>query len=299
MIRLEIGGFFISLDAGESPVVRWPPQNCGPFIESSEGEADLRFAVRLVKNLPELRRGRLLHDAREGFWKLFEIDGGLLIESLDPATMLPFNLAKVSSDFSRGEIFTSETSPGDWDPNRVINPIVEICLLTHLSRKGALMFHAAGIDWRGAGFVFTGPSGAGKSTLSGMFSELGALLLNDERVIVSDVTGSPVVHGTPWCGSNPVMHHAHAPLQGLYFIRHGADNAFRKLRAAEALSLCVKQAFLPYWDEPGMTAVLSSSEALFRKVEALEYSFLPHPSAVDSILARSGSHAEGLLQKVS
>lgn len=292
-IDLSIGGFRIRLreDAGR-PLFFWPAQAFEKFEARAPAEPDLEFAVEVADALPDVPAGRLLFDSASGLWTLREAPEGLRIDCLDPKTRRPLNRALVSSDFSRGRIVTAQ-GPA-WSPSRVLNPIVEICLLTLLSRAGGLMLHAAGVAFEGRGVVFTGPSGAGKSTLSGLFVARGATILNDERVIVRDAAGAPTLHGTPWCGSNPEVNNADAPLRGLYFIRHGAGaHRLRELSCPQAAALCLKQAFLPYWDAEGLARALDAADALFGSIPRLEYSFLNDPSAVDGIL-----DAEALVQEV-
>jgi hypothetical protein len=161
------------------------------------------------------------------------------------------------------------------------------------------MLHAAGVDWRGDGLVFTGPSGAGKSTLSGLFVDRGALILNDERIIV-DGGETPVVHGTPWCGSNPVMNNARAPLRGLYFIGHGSGgHRLNSLSRARAAALCVRQAFMPDWDAAAVEATVASAERLSSMIRPLEYAFLKEPGAVDHLLDEASRHGKPLQARVS
>jgi hypothetical protein len=296
-IRLEIGGLRVGLqEPGAHETIHWPAQAYEPFLGAA-GPLDLRFGVCVCSTLPDTPKGRPLYRAEDGSWSLFERLEGFLIETLEPRSGKPYNRALISPDYSCATIFTRGEEGKVWNPSKLINPVVEICLLTRLAREGALMLHAAGVDWRGDGLVFTGPSGAGKSTLSGMFVARGAMILNDERIIVTDGPAGPVVHGTPWCGSNPIMNNAKAPLREVRFIRHGRDaHRLRPLRPAEAVSLCVRQAFLPFWDEEAMAQTMSSAERLMARVDASEFSFLNEPSAVDFLLERRG---DAVLEKLS
>lgn len=286
ILELEIAGVRIALRESEDrPLEYWPAQSYEMFSVDESAGPDLAFDVRVVASLPALELGALVYDGGPEQWRLYERDGGFALEAPKPGTDRPWHRALLSRDFSRGEIFTAQGV--SWSPSEVITPIVEACLLSHLARRGGLLLHAAGVDFRGDGLVFTGPSGAGKSTLSGLFTERGALILNDERIVVRDVAAAPVVHGTPWCGTNPEMRKASAPLRGIYFIKHGRENRVRELPLAEASALCVRQAFLPYWDAPGLEATLASAEALCRELGGREYAFLNEPSAVEALVGEA------------
>ncbi len=287
ILELEIGGFRVALRESEGrPLVDWPAQSYELFSVPPSARPDLSFDARVVERLPAFERGRLIYDGGPEQWRLYERGDELLLVAPKPGSDEPQHAAVLSRDYSAGEIFTAQGS--SWSPSEVITPIVEACLLSRLARRGGLLLHAAGIDFRGEGLVFTGPSGAGKSTLSGLFTERGALILNDERVIVLDPAGAPVVHGTPWCGTNPEMRKASAPLRGIYFIKHGRENRLRALSLAEATALCARQAFLPQWDAEGMAATLASAEALCRRLGAREYAFRNDASAVEALVGEAG-----------
>lgn len=84
--------------------------------------------------------------------------------------------------FGRGDNYA--VGPCIDNDNQVVNFInnrfIEICL-----KRGALLFHAAGIAEAGAGLVISGFSGAGKSTLALEIMRHGTDFVSNDRVMVA------------------------------------------------------------------------------------------------------------------
>ena len=111
---------------------------------------------------------------------------------------------------------------------KILNPIVEVCLLTRLAREGGLLLHSAGVLSPTGGYIFTGASGTGKSTLSGFFDTRGASVLSDERMIIRKTGEAFVMHGTPWVGSGAYAKNESGPLTELFCISHGQETPHRQ-----------------------------------------------------------------------
>src|SRR5438132_7633402 len=237
---LQIGQYRIRLHEHEDhPCFLWPILPFVPFLVQSNGPPDLDFKVTVTKHLPELPRGRLIFDSSHGLWKLYEAESGFLLESPDTHTLEPYSRALISRDFSRFEVWVRRHDAlwehrVAWEPLKIINPIVEVCLTTKLAREGGLLLHAAGVLTEHSGWVFSGPSGAGKSTLSDWFAARGACVLSDERLILRKVAGETLICGTPWPGTGRQAKNRSGPLTALYCIRHGeGTHALRRLPARD------------------------------------------------------------------
>jgi HprK-related kinase B len=67
--------------------------------------------------------------------------------------------------------------------NQVIN-FINNRFIEHLIKDGCLLFHAAGIAWKGRGLVISGFSGTGKSTLALHIMRSGTDFVSNDRVMV-------------------------------------------------------------------------------------------------------------------
>lgn len=304
-IDLQIGGYAIRLDEAEGHACpAWPFSTFEPFVrnhmapDSKKGDRhhsemepvpapDIAMTVRVVQRLPEIPHGPLLYDACHGLWKWHEADAGYLLESPDRSTREPEALALVSADIASAVVWVlaqpaTETTQMRWEPLHVINPIVEACLLTRLARDGGLLLHAAGLLTAQGGLAFTGASGAGKSTISDFYAARGARVLSDERVILRMVEGAMQVFGTPWPGTGRHARNQHAPLTGLFCIRHGKNgHALRRMPANTAASFILQQCFLPHWDRLALDNTLAFLGTLIERIPCYELAFVKSPDVVD------------------
>jgi hypothetical protein len=291
-IDLRIGGYRIRLDEpGGHGVRQWP---LAPFDDFAwapvPGEApDIDLMIRVVPELPEISTGALHFDSCHGLWRLYEAGAAHVLQCADPKTLAPRSRSVLSADFSRGEVWirgreTGRFRPSAWAPGHVINPIVELCLVTRLARDGGLLLHAAGILTDRGGQVFTGPSGAGKSTLSDFFAAAGETVLCDERVILRRVAGALSVWGTPWVGTGRRATNSAGPLAAVWCISHAAGpHAIRRMPPREVSERLLAQTFLPHWDRAAMDRTLALLVEIAERVECLGLAFAKDPDVVELV----------------
>jgi hypothetical protein len=286
-IELSIAGYRIRLtEAQDHPPISWPMHPFGGFLDHSDRQIDIETAVTVVEALPSLTHGPLQFDACHGLWRLYETAAGSLLESLDTETHQPCALALITKDFSHVDVWTRGEKTGStvgWVPMKIINPIVEACLLTRLARERGILLHSAGVLSPTGGYIFTGASGTGKSTLSGFFDTRGAMVLSDERMIIRKDGGDFVVHGTPWVGSGAYAKNESGPLTELFCISHGPQHQIDKLSPAAALALILPQCFLPHWDRAAMESTLAFLSDLVSHIPCRRLVFAKCPDIVDYV----------------
>jgi len=287
-IDLHIGRYGIRLQEAENCVcLDWPLEPFVPFLTQASDQPDIDFTVKVVKHLPEMTHGQLIFDASHGLWKLYEAESGCLLESPNTHTLEPYSRALISRDFSRSEVWVRQNEAlweqgAVWEPLKVINPLVEVCLATRLGREGGLILHAAGVLTEREGWVFTGASGAGKSTLSDCFAARGACVLSDERLILRKMAGEFLLYGTPWPGTGRQAKNQAGRLTALHCIRHGEGaHALRRLPARDVSLFVLQQGFLPHWDHEAMKGTLAFLDELIEKIGCFELAFVKNPDIVD------------------
>lgn len=183
------------------------------------------------------------------------------------------------------------------DPERCANPAtrypleypLEDLLFRHLmAEHGALLVHACGVCWRGAGFLFVGSSGAGKSTAARLWRGAGATILNDDRVVLEAGREGIRIHPTPWFGEDPEVGGDAAPVRALYLLRQGTDVAFEPLRPAAAAALVFAKSFPPLWDPERMGNTLETLGRVCREVPCGWLTVPADGRAVDWVQAQLG-----------
>ncbi len=298
IIELELGGYRIRLEEQDDrPLISWPVEPFATFLVQSvdppncrtDRDVDIHITVTLVRALPDFPERSLCFDACHGLWALYESPSGYLLEALDTQTCVPRSRSWIDASFSRIHTWlTEQTVEGTagWSPVQILNPLVEVCLVTRLARDGGLLVHAAGVLTSMGGVAFTGPSGAGKSTLSSWYAARGATVLSDERTILRRHGHGIMVHGTPWVGSGRFAANGSGPLSRLYCIRHGQDrHAVTALPPPALFRFLLGQCVLPLWDREGLEGALSFLSELVERVGGTELAFLNAPDIVDYLEA--------------
>ena len=291
VIPLQLGGSVFHLSEPQNyPLLAWPIHPFDEFLVPDHIPPDFHIDVTIVSHLPELAAGPLRFNADQGYWKLYESDGGFVIESLSPMLLQPRARALVSHDYRTIRAWAlPEMHLGQvgWSPMHLFNPIVEICLLSRLALDGGLLLHAAGLTIREEGYIFTGSSGTGKSTIAQYFAERGALVLSDERLIIRKIADDVLFYGTPWVGSGNYAHNAQAPLSHLYCISHGTDQHTIAPIPPRAVSQeLLRQCFLPFWNRAALEATLATVTDLVQHVDCRALAALKSSDVVDVVLSQ-------------
>lgn len=291
-LTVQIGGYAVQVHEPDNhPRLTWPLRPFDGFLSSWIPSPDIRIDVTVASPLPELPPGTLLFDSAHGCWKLFESDAELLFESLDPKLFQPRVRARISDDYRTVQAWmlpSLEDGQVGWSPMQLFNPLIEVCLLSRLSRDGGLLLHAAGLVLDKQGYVFTGASGTGKSTVAELFANQDAVVLSDERVILRRHGTAFFLHGTPWVGSGHYAENSSAPIAALFSISHGQEqHSLTPLASSKAATLLLQQAFLPHWDRAGLEAMLEFLASLTVRIPCHSLAFLNQPDVVDFVCDHS------------
>ena len=284
-IGLHIAGYKIRLtEAQDYPSISWPLHPFGSFLDHSDRQPDIDVAITVAEELPTISHGPVHFDACHGLWRLYEAEAGLLLESLDTQTHQPCARALITKDVSHVDVWTRGEEVGSvasWVPMKILNPIVEVCLLTRVARERGILLHSAGILSSTGGYIFTGASGAGKSTLSGFFDTRGASVLSDERMIIRKSGDAFVIHGTPWVGSGAYAKNESGLLTELFCISHGQEHRAESMSPSAVLAHILPQCFLPHWDRAAMESTLAFLSDLIAQVPCRRLAFAKHQNIVD------------------
>jgi hypothetical protein len=163
-----------------------------------------------------------------------------------------------------------------------LGPAIELLTITRLARGDGAILHGCGISREGRGIVFAGESGAGKSTFSRLWAqEKRVEILSDDRVIVRRQNGLFYLYGTPWHGDAALAAPGGVPLERIFFIRHGEQNAVRPMARAFCVRVLLKCCFPPLWDAAGMRFMLEFFDELTSVVPCAELAFVPDAGVLD------------------
>ena len=106
---------------------------------------------------------------------------------------------------------------------------------------GTALFHAAGICYKGRGYLFLGKSGTGKSTHARLWLKYngGSELFNDDNPVVrlfknADGKSIAKVYGSPWSGKTPCYKNVEMELGGFVLLSQAPFNKISPLKGVSA-----------------------------------------------------------------
>ncbi len=296
---LRIGPATIAIVADRLPDDVGRP-NYRPFLSVEPRLAALTIRVRVDPPPPRDHASPIGEVPAQ--WALYRADSGYRLEVFEQIQGRPRQIVLLSEALDRADVHLLE-HPGmpeypraRWFLALLMNPLIQWWLTAHLALRGdGLIVHAAAAVLNGRGLAFVGPSGAGKTTVVRWCRERGAVVLNDERILIWRDAQGFRVGGTPWHGELPEVSSSTAPLGRVFLLAHGETNRFSRWRPARAVAQVVPEAFLPIWSPEAMAGLLHVSERLVREVPTGELRFVNSPTVGDYLGAcASQPVAQGL-----
>jgi hypothetical protein len=196
----------------------------------------------------------------------------------------PETIIILEPDLKSGDVYIRNNTPNrDLSPDLLGHPLNQILMIMLLSLGKGILMHACGVDDNGHGYLFPGNSTHGKSTIAKLWSENGATVLNDDRIIVRERNGEFWMYGTPWHGDFNEVSSKALPIRKIYFLRHGEKNSTVPRKGAEAVSMLLTRAFPPLWDKEGMHYTLSLLDRMASRLPCYELDFLPDKRIIDFV----------------
>lgn len=276
---IDIGNIPISLNPDKAEGQFEFVKKTGLFISQTSPEVALQIHCGIF---PELSQGEVCFETNIG-WQLSRVDGRMMIKI---PTIRDHQMGIFSPDYRSGEIYVGTSY---LDPNLYIFPLAypmgELLLLNLLGAGLGVMMHAAGVIYRGEGYLFTGRGGAGKSTTARLWHQLpGAQVINDDKVIVRKEDGQFIMYGTPWHGEGGMALPLSAPLKHFYVLKQADHNYAVPLPPLKSILLLLERTFMPLWDQEKMDFTMRFFDELLQQVPCQELGFLPQPSAVEFVI---------------
>jgi hypothetical protein len=283
-LRLGIGGIVLALTSAGRGSEFESEDVYQPFLTDDEAEVMLRVQRRTI--LEEASGVRAFDSG--GPWSLYR-DGRKWVIHLRSPRSNPHahQIAVLGPDFCSGDICMKAQGPnGDLLPFPLRHPLAEVLMVNLLSLGRGVLLHALGLSDKAGGLLFVGSSGAGKSTMAELWKdEEGIAILSDDRVIVREKEGRFWAYGTPWHGDVNLCSPERVPVDGIFIIRHGAQNRATPLEARTALTSLLVRSFPTYWSPEGMGFILEFLGRIGRAVPCYDLGFLPDRSVIDFVRA--------------
>lgn len=118
------------------------------------------------------------------------------------------------------------------------NMLFHIGLEMILLREKRLILHAACVNTKFGGVLFTGQSGAGKSTQADLWvKHRDAFLINGDRPILSKEENGWKAWGSPYAGSSRCYVNENCDASAIVRVIQDSENKVRRLKGSEAFSV--------------------------------------------------------------
>lgn len=154
------------------------------------------------------------------------------------------------------------------------------CEAGMVTRDG-LPLHASLVEKDGFGVVFLGPSGMGKSTQAKLWEQyLGADFIIGDRPGLRKIDGKWIGFGMPWDGKDAIHRQASVPVRALVWLSQAKENRISPMDPVQAMSVTLKQAMMPVWDDAAMDGAAALMGQLAREMPMFHLRCLPDEAAV-------------------
>lgn len=135
------------------------------------------------------------------------------------------------------------TSPSSLETLAVYRKLADLMI-----DWGVLLFHGSAVAVDGRCYLFTARSGTGKSTHVRLWRKLlgdRAVMVNDDKPLLSVTPQGVTVFGTPWDGKHHLSSNTSAPLQAICMLTRGETNSCKEVKPSEILQHLMAQCYLP------------------------------------------------------
>ena len=111
-----------------------------------------------------------------------------------------------------------------------------------------ILFHGSVIAVDGIGYLFTAKSGTGKSTHTRLWREMlgeRAVMINDDKPLISLSENGIMVYGTPWDGKHRLSTNIGVPLKAVCILERAEENRIVPITKKDAYNMLMQQVYKP------------------------------------------------------
>ena len=289
-VCLSIAEILINLESADPDLSLEIAGPASEFVVDRSINPDINITVDWTRFDMSLS-GEKLFDSGST-WQLYELEDGRREFRLSApfSDWQPYKLARFDKDWTTGEILCQRRY---FAPGHHIHPLEypldEVLVSNLLAMNRGVEIHGCGLlDSDGRGYLFPGQSGAGKSTTARLWSQLpGVRVLSDERIILRRTGERVEMYGTPWHGDAKLSSTERAPLNHIFFLRHGETNELKLMGKAEAAARLFSCSFPPFYSRTGLEFTLEFLDEMTQRVSCDELRFVPDRSVVQFIRDRA------------
>ena len=252
-IAIEIGGHPIVLRTEDDAFRKMVEARYAGFVgPASSSLSGFEFEIDLLSTPPEASDEEVRVERRGASWCLRRGD---FLAEWDPAQ-------------GQGRIQQTANPYSIDSVLRIVHTLI-------LARERGFLLHAASAIRGGRAFLFSGVSGAGKTTISRL-APPDVTLLTDEISYIRRVGEAYHACGTPFSGElQQSGENCSAPIQSLFFLRHGPENKIEPVTRVDALRGLMRNILFFAEDQELVESIFHAACEFVERVPARRLTFLP------------------------
>lgn len=272
---LEIAGLSLGFDPAGSVV--WSSAY-DKFLRPDGGREPIRFHVDCALPLSaDLEGGGALLFASDDVWAVYTRER---YSTFVYPGCSPYRRA-IDMDTAGRWAAVHLPHPQERDP---FGPLVKPFFSAFLPRHRGLLVHGAAVQVGAKSYLFAGHSGRGKSRMAALLRERGLPTLDEDTTAVRVLDGVAWAFGTP-CHAGPRIHSSGgAPLDKVFFLRHGPAGTVQRCPPALAAAQLLESSFLPLYDSLAMAAVLEVADAVVTQARCYDLGYVLDDAIADRLL---------------
>ena len=261
---------------------------------------DIRFRIDAASPFPTLESYiTLFTSTPDGLWTILEDNEKshylISLQNID-RDKRPYKIIRANRRFSDFAVFTKPNENNIIFPLEY--PLADLAVSGHINiNKIGIILHSACIALRGKGFLFAGVSGSGKSTISEIWQkDEETTVLTDERVIIREKEGQLWAFGSPWHGTSEIHKNMGAPIEKIFFIKHGRENKAIPISKTDAANRLMVRCFPTFWNRKGMQFGVDFCSRIAQEKECYEFEFVNDTTVIEYLKSSKTQYVHRDLQ---
>lgn len=275
MKKYQIADFIFEIDMDENLDI---PENFKKFEVNTEKEAQVRYELQIVDELPELE-GKCVSKRID--LKVYE-DGVLENRRM--------NFIGMEESYGQYEEI-SQNHIKLYLKRKFVHMInvdtVFVSLFSMEKRmlaSKAMVLHCSVLKLNDGVVLFSGPSGIGKSTQANLWEKnRDARVINGDRTLLKKEAGSWTSLGWPICGSSEICYNENYPVKAVVFLDQAQENHGHRLRYIDAVRLLISQITVNGWNPKFVEEIWNLVEDFAAQIPVFEYACNMEDTSVDTL----------------
>lgn len=253
------------------------------FLTSESPDYRIDLKLGPIPRLIIPKKGRLF----SGIWDVYTCpEKYYLLLHKSRSKIFPRRLAVISKDLKDANFYIDSKKYFEKSVNNCYEltfPLLRFYLINILSSDNGIIIHGSGIIKGGKGYLFIGISQSGKTTIAKLFESEGAIILNDNNVVIRKSNKKFKLFGLNKDCNTRICSNKNIKLEAIFFISHSEKNYLNEINDFDVVAKIFSHTFLPLWERKMLKNPSKLISDIATKVPAFKLGFVPNKSVVKFI----------------